>query len=135
MRTRPSLREKATERAEQIFRVLDVNGDGNLDEEEFCKWRCSCCWIFADNGGGDDGDGEEKEDCNVEDNNHDYYNNGDNYSDGADFVQGLLQRQRLLPARPGRSRETQDWTKIRISGLIRGCSLNFIIIIQIFNKR
>ena len=32
-----SLREKARERAEQIFRVLDVNGDGNLDEEEFCK--------------------------------------------------------------------------------------------------
>jgi len=34
-------REKATERAEQIFRVLDVNGDGNLDEEEFCKGCCN----------------------------------------------------------------------------------------------
>ena len=57
----------------------------------------------------DGGDGEEREDCNVEDNNHDYYNNDGIYSDDvADFVQGLLQRQRLLPARAGRSRETQD---------------------------
>ena len=38
---------------------------------------------FADNGGGDE---EEEEDCNVENNNHDYYNDGDNYIDGADFV-------------------------------------------------
>ena len=24
-------------RAKQIFEVLDVNGDGDLDEDEFCK--------------------------------------------------------------------------------------------------
>ena len=64
---------------------------------------------YADNGSGGGDDGEEEEDCNVEDNNHDYYNNDGNYSDDvADFIQGLLQRQRLLPARAGRSRETQD---------------------------
>ena len=30
-------REEAVKRAELIFNQLDVNGDGSLDEEEFCK--------------------------------------------------------------------------------------------------
>ena len=30
-------REKAATRAEYIFQQLDANGDGSLDEEEFCK--------------------------------------------------------------------------------------------------
>ena len=30
-------REPALEQAEDIFKALDVNGDGSLDEEEFVK--------------------------------------------------------------------------------------------------
>ena len=30
-------REPAFEQAEEIFKALDVNGDGSLDEEEFVK--------------------------------------------------------------------------------------------------
>ena len=30
-------REPAFEQAEDIFKALDVNGDGSLDEEEFVK--------------------------------------------------------------------------------------------------
>jgi Ca2+-binding EF-hand superfamily protein len=30
-------KEMAGARAETIFRALDVNGDGVLDEEEFCQ--------------------------------------------------------------------------------------------------
>ena len=55
------IREKATERAEQIFRVLDVNGDGNLDEEEFCKWDHNDgdgYDVDGDGGGDDDGGGD-----------------------------------------------------------------------------
>ena len=30
-------KEAAHERAETIFKALDTNGDGSLDEEEFCQ--------------------------------------------------------------------------------------------------
>ena len=30
-------RERALKKAEFIFQQLDANGDGSLDEEEFCK--------------------------------------------------------------------------------------------------
>ena len=30
-------KESAQESAEAIFKALDTNGDGNLDEEEFCQ--------------------------------------------------------------------------------------------------
>ena len=29
---------QAQERANKIFLALDINGDGSLDEEEFCKY-------------------------------------------------------------------------------------------------
>ena len=31
------IQEAANAKAEAIFRTLDTNGDGSLDEEEFCE--------------------------------------------------------------------------------------------------